>query len=90
MALVTKENWEGFCRHTETAEKQYWEKDGIISEVRDCTVINLSCGNDSDSDCDNSDVDPHCDCDCDDSETDIECSNIMPDEDRDMELAQPP
>jgi transposase len=25
VALVTKEDWEGFCRHTETVESQYWE-----------------------------------------------------------------
>jgi hypothetical protein len=50
VALVTKEDWEGFSGHTETAEKQYWERDGIVPEVTDRIVINLSLGNDSDLD----------------------------------------
>jgi hypothetical protein len=47
MALVTKEE---FCRHTETVKTQYWERGGIVSEVTDRIVINLSPGSDSDSD----------------------------------------
>jgi hypothetical protein len=83
VALVIKEDWEGFCRHMETVEKQYFEKDGIVSEVIDgIVIINLSPGSYNDSDCVNSDADPRCE--CDGSETDI-----TPDEDSDMEFAQP-
>jgi hypothetical protein len=32
-ALVTKEDWEGFCRHTETVESQYSERDGILPDA---------------------------------------------------------
>lgn len=49
VALLTKEDWEGFCRHTETVENQYRERDGIFPEVIDRIVINLT--PDSDSDC---------------------------------------
>jgi hypothetical protein len=79
VALVTKEDWEGFCRHTETVESQYWERDGILPDVIDCIVINFNHGSDSDSDHKNSDTD------CDNSET----ASDPPDEDTDMELAQP-
>jgi hypothetical protein len=87
VALVTKEDWKGVCRHAETAEKQYWERAGIIPEVTDHIVINLNPGSDSDSEYENSDADPHSDCDS--SEVDTEYSDTMPDECSDMELAQP-
>jgi hypothetical protein len=45
---VTKEDWDGFCRHTETVKKQYWERDGIIPELTDHIVINLKPGCNSD------------------------------------------
>jgi hypothetical protein len=57
VALVTKEDWEGFCRHTETVESQYWKRDGILPDVIDRIVINLSPGSDSYSDGKNSDTD---------------------------------
>jgi hypothetical protein len=44
VALATKEDWDVFCTHTETVEKQYWETDGIIPEVTDHTVTNLKPG----------------------------------------------
>jgi hypothetical protein len=85
LAHMTKEDWEGFSRHIVTVGKQYWERDGIILEVTDHVVINLSPGSDSDNDCESSDTDSQSNCDS--SETDMECSNIMPDKDIDMELA---
>jgi hypothetical protein len=55
---VTKEDWEGFCRHIDTFEKQYWEGDGIIQKVIDLIVINLNPGSSgSDDDCESSDTD---------------------------------
>jgi hypothetical protein len=87
VALVTKEDWEGFCRHTETVESQYWERDGILPDLIDRIVINLNPGSDSDSDSKNSDADSQSD--CDNSETASEYNNTTPDEDTDMELAQP-
>jgi hypothetical protein len=51
VALLTKEAWEGFCRHTETVENQYRERDGIFPEVIGRIVINLTLDSDSDSDC---------------------------------------
>jgi hypothetical protein len=63
VALVTKEDWEGFCRYTETVESQYWERDGILPDVIDPIVIYLNPGSDrknsdtnSQSDCDNSET----------------------------------
>jgi hypothetical protein len=87
VALVTKEDWEGFCRHTETVESPYWERDGILPDVIDRIVINLNPGSDSGSDGKNSDADSQSD--CDNSETASEYNNTTPDEDTDMELAQP-
>jgi hypothetical protein len=55
MALATKEDSEGFCRHTQTVESQYWERDGILPDVIDRIVINLNPCSDSDSDRKNSD-----------------------------------
>lgn len=55
--------------------------------VFDVLNINLSPESDSNSDCENSDIDSHSNCDC--SETDTEYYNIMPDVDSDMVLAQP-
>jgi hypothetical protein len=46
VALVTKEDWDGFCTHTETVEKQYRERDGIIPELTDHTNLNLGCNSD--------------------------------------------
>ncbi|KAJ4436098.1 hypothetical protein ANN_18725 [Periplaneta americana] len=46
---VTAEDWDGFCRHVETLEKQYWEKDGIVPDVRDSIIINLDTDSDSDN-----------------------------------------
>jgi hypothetical protein len=43
---VNQEDWEGFCQHIESLEKQYWEMDGIVPDVIDI-IINL--GSDSDS-----------------------------------------
>jgi hypothetical protein len=63
VAFVTKEGWEVFCRHTEAVESQYWERDGILSDVIDCIVINLNPGSDSDSAGNNSDTDSQSDCD---------------------------
>jgi hypothetical protein len=39
VALVTEEDWEGFCRHTEIhhPESHYWERDGILPDVIDET-----------------------------------------------------
>jgi hypothetical protein len=75
-AHVTKKDWEGICKHTETGEKQCWEGDGIISKVIDLIVINLNPGSSgSDSDCEV-------------SEPDTDCCKIMPDEDSDWDLAQ--
>jgi hypothetical protein len=34
----------GGVRHTQAVEKQYWERSGIIPEVTDHVVINLSPG----------------------------------------------
>jgi hypothetical protein len=51
VALLTKEDREGFCRHRETVENQYRERDGIFPEVIDRIVINLSLCSDSDRDC---------------------------------------
>jgi hypothetical protein len=78
VALVTKEDWEGFCRHTVTVESQYWERDGILPNVLDRIVINLNPGSDTDSQSD-----------CDNSKTASKYNNTTPDEDTDMELAQP-
>jgi hypothetical protein len=63
VALVTKEDWVGFCRHTETVECQYCERDGIHPDVVDRIVNNLNPGSDSYSDGKNSDTDPQSDCD---------------------------
>jgi hypothetical protein len=87
VALVTKEDWEEFCRHTETVESQYWERDGILPDVIDRSVISLNPGSDSYSYGKNSDTDAQSD--CDNSETASEYSNTTPDEGTDMELAQP-
>jgi hypothetical protein len=87
VALVTKEHWEGFCRHTKTVENQYWERDGILPDVIDRIVINLNPGSDSYSDGKKSDT--YSQSDCDNSETVSEYNNTMHDEDTDMELAQP-
>jgi hypothetical protein len=87
VALVTKEDWEGFCTHTETVESQYWERDGILPNVIDRIVINLNPGNDSYSDGKNSDTDSQSD--CDNSENASEYNKTTPDKDTDMELAQP-
>jgi hypothetical protein len=85
VALVTKEDWEGFCRHTETVKSQYWERDGILPDVIDHIVINLNPGSDSDGK--NSDTDSQSD--RDNSETVSEHNNTTPDGDTNMELAQP-
>jgi hypothetical protein len=84
VALVAKED-KGFCRHTETVESQYWERDGILPDVTNHTVINVKPG--SDSDRKNSDT--YSQSDYDNSETASEYNNTTPDEDTDMELAQP-
>jgi hypothetical protein len=44
VALMTKEDWEGFCTHRDTVENQYWRSYGIIPKVMDRTVINLNPG----------------------------------------------
>jgi hypothetical protein len=80
---VTKEDWEWFCRHTETVESQYWERDGIVPDVIDPVVIYLNPG----SDRKNSDTNSQSD--YDNSETASQYNNTTPDEDTDMELAQP-
>jgi hypothetical protein len=87
VALGSKEDWEGFCRHTETVESQYWERDGILPDMIDRTVVNLNPGSDSYSGRMNSDTDSQSD--CDNSETVSVYNNTTPDEDTDMELAQP-
>ncbi|KAJ4442357.1 hypothetical protein ANN_03943 [Periplaneta americana] len=46
---VTAEDWDGFCQHVETLEKQYWEKDGIVPDVIDSIIINLDTDSDSDN-----------------------------------------
>jgi hypothetical protein len=79
-SFVTQEAWEGFCRHTETVEYQYWERDQIIPDM---TNINLTPGSDSE----NSDTNSQSN--CGNSETDSECNSTMPDEDADTLLAQP-
>jgi hypothetical protein len=30
---VNQEDWEGFCQHIESLEKQYWEMDDIVPDV---------------------------------------------------------
>jgi hypothetical protein len=87
MALVTKEDWEEFCRHTEIAENLYWEGGGVIREVIHRTIINLNRTSNSDNDCENSATDFQSV--CKNSEIDSEHSNTRPDEDSDMEHAQP-
>jgi hypothetical protein len=87
VALVTNEDWEGFCRHTETVESQYWERDGILPDVIDRIVINLNPGSDSDIDGKNGDADSQSD--CENSEIASEYNDTTPDEETDMELAQP-
>jgi hypothetical protein len=86
-ALVTKEDWKGFCGHTETVESQYWERDGILPDVIDRVVINLNPGGDRDSDHNNSETDSQSD--CDNSESASEYNFSAPDEVNDMKLAQP-
>jgi hypothetical protein len=87
VSLVIKEDWEGFCRHTETVESQYWERDGILPDVTDSIVINLNPGSDSDSDHKNGDADSQSD--CDNNESASEYNNTTPGEDTGMEIAQP-
>jgi hypothetical protein len=73
VALLTKEDWEEFCIHTETVESQYWERDGILPDVIDRVVINLNPVSDNDIDGRNSDTDSQSD--CDNSETASEYNN---------------
>jgi hypothetical protein len=40
--------------NTETVEKQYWERGGIVPKITDHSVINLNPDSDSDSNCENS------------------------------------
>jgi hypothetical protein len=70
---------------TERVGNQYWERDGIIPEVTDHTANNLIPGNDSGSDCENSDSSSQND--SNNSEIDSQCDSSMPDQDSDMELA---
>jgi hypothetical protein len=56
VALVPQEDREGFYRHTETVGKQYWEREWIVPDVTDHTVVNLNPGSVSGSDCENSDT----------------------------------
>jgi hypothetical protein len=44
---VTQEDWKGFCHHVESLEKQYWETYGIVPDVIDSIVINLSTDSDN-------------------------------------------
>jgi hypothetical protein len=83
VAVVTKVDWKGFCRHTETVESQCWERDAILPDVTDrISILTVTV-----SDVENSDTDSQSD--CDNSKTASEYINITPDEDTDMELAQP-
>jgi hypothetical protein len=49
---VNQEDWEGFCRHVQSLEKQYWEMDSIVPDVIDSIVINLGSDRDSVSESD--------------------------------------
>jgi hypothetical protein len=46
---VTKQDWIGYCGHVHKLELQYWEKDGIVSDVIDEIVISLGDETDSSS-----------------------------------------
>jgi hypothetical protein len=46
---VTKQDWMGYCSHVRKLELQYWEKDGIVSNVIDKIVISLGDETDSSS-----------------------------------------
>jgi hypothetical protein len=50
---VNQEDWEGFCRHVESLEKQYWGMAGIVPDVIDSIVVNLGSDSDSVSESDN-------------------------------------
>jgi hypothetical protein len=49
---VNQEDWEGFCQHVESLEKQNWEMDGIVPDVIDSIVNNLASDSDSVSESD--------------------------------------
>jgi hypothetical protein len=87
MKLVTKEDWEEFCRYTEIFENLYWEGCGVIREVIDRWVINPNPSSNCDKDCENSETDFQSA--YKNSETDNERSYTRPGEDIDMEPAQP-
>jgi len=38
---VTAEDWEGYCRHVQKLEDEYWERDGIVADVIDEFIINV-------------------------------------------------
>jgi hypothetical protein len=42
-------DWKGFCQHMESLEKQYWEKDGIVTNVIDNIIVSFICDSDRDS-----------------------------------------
>lgn len=60
ISSVTKQDWEGYCKHVEKEEEQYWKKDCILPDLVDSIIINLggtSSDSDSDNDSDNSSTD---------------------------------
>jgi hypothetical protein len=46
---VTKQDWMGYCSYVYRLELQYWEKDGVVSDVIDKIVILLGDETDSSS-----------------------------------------
>ncbi|KAJ4444761.1 hypothetical protein ANN_06558 [Periplaneta americana] len=38
---VTVEDWEGYCQHVEKLEDDYWDQDGIVTDVIDEFIINI-------------------------------------------------
>jgi hypothetical protein len=38
---VTAEDWEGYCRHAQKLEDEYWERGRIVADVIDEFIINV-------------------------------------------------
>jgi hypothetical protein len=38
---ISREDWEGYCRHVEKLEEEYWVNDGLMESRMEQLIINL-------------------------------------------------
>ncbi|CAK1583270.1 unnamed protein product [Parnassius mnemosyne] len=50
LSQVTEEDWRGFDDHVIILEENYWQRDGLMEDTIDRFVIEVSDGEDSDTD----------------------------------------